>query len=132
MNIAEIKQRVSARLNICTLNDMQQAMSEVRLPTRLLLLAPTGSGKTLAFAIPVLRSLGKKGGGVSALVIAPTRELVLQIFEVLRTLAAPEYKATACYGGHSVEAEVNSLEASPDIIVATPGRLLDQDRKSVV
>ena len=129
MNIAEIKQRVSARLNICTLNDMQQAMSEVQLPTRLLLLAPTGSGKTWAFAIPVLRSLGKKGGGVSALVIAPTRELVLQIFEVLRTLAAPEYKATACYGGHSVEAEVNSLEASPDIIVATPGRLLDHIRR---
>ena len=47
----------------------------------------------------MLRSLGKKDGGVSALVIAPTRELVLQIFEVLRTLAAPEYKATACYGG---------------------------------
>ena len=58
----------------------------------------------------MLRSLGKKDGGVSALVIAPTRELVLQIFEVLRTLAAPEYKATACYGGHSVEAEGGSKQ----------------------
>lgn len=129
MNIAEIRQRVSARLNIGELNAMQEAMSGVKLPARLLLLAPTGSGKTLAFAIPLLRSLGRKGAGPVVLVIAPTRELVLQIFEVVRTLAATEYMTVACYGGHSVETEVNRLAASPDIVVATPGRLLDHLRR---
>lgn len=63
--------------------------------------------------------------GVKALVIAPTRELVLQIYETLRPIAAPEYKTAALYGGHSFEAEAKTLAGNPDIIVGTPGRLLD-------
>ncbi|MDE6206369.1 MAG: DEAD/DEAH box helicase, partial [Muribaculaceae bacterium] len=60
-----------------------------------------------------------------ALIIAPTRELTLQIFDVLRPLASPKYKTTAVYGGHSFETEAKSLSAGADIVVGTPGRILD-------
>lgn len=114
-------------MGIASLLPMQQAMAEIKLPARVMLTAPTGSGKTLAFAIALLRALPEKNNekGLKALVIAPTRELVLQIFEVLRSLAAPEFLSTAVYGGHSFATEARSLEAMPDIVVGTPGRLLD-------
>lgn len=91
---------------------------------RIVLLAPTGSGKTLAFAVPMIERLHPSYGNVQALVIAPSRELVIQIAEVVRTAAAG-HKVTALYGGHPMAEEVNSLSVAPDIVVATPGRLLD-------
>ena len=125
-----MKKRISDRLGIEKLNDMQEATLALKVPARLLLLAPTGSGKTLAFALPFLRSLPEPGHGLSGLVIAPTRELVLQTAEVLRVLAAPERKTVALYGGHNVREEVASLSGNPDIAVATPGRLLDHIRRN--
>ena len=67
------------------------------------------------------------GRAPQALVLAPARELARQIFDVLRPLAAPELKTVVLSGGRSVDSEIPSLTAStpPDIIVATPGRLLD-------
>lgn len=120
----KIEERISERLGISTLLPMQRQMMDIKLPARILLCAPTGSGKTLAFAIAVLRTL-RKGEGVKALIVAPTRELVLQIFDTVRTLAAPEFKTAAVYGGHSFAAEAASLEGMPDIVVGTPGRILD-------
>lgn len=97
---------------------MQQAMACCN-AEEVALIAPTGSGKTLAFALPLLAA---KGRGV---VIAPTRELVLQIAKTLGALA-PKMRIVALYGGHSVLDETRSLQAAlPDIIVGTPGRLLD-------
>jgi superfamily II DNA/RNA helicase len=93
----------------------------------LVLLAPTGSGKTLAFTIAMLRRLetAYAGKGVSAVVIAPSRELVMQIHSVVRPVAAG-FKAIALYGGNAFSAEQASIEgAVPDIVIATPGRLLD-------
>ncbi|MDE6556252.1 MAG: DEAD/DEAH box helicase [Duncaniella sp.] len=120
----EIISNISSRLGISELNVMQKRMSEVALKGIFTLLAPTGSGKTVAFAIPLLKSLRKPDGRVQAIVMAPSRELVLQIFNVIRPLAS-EYKTVAFYGGHSMQEEANSLSVTPDIIVATPGRLLD-------
>lgn len=125
MTVQELESRAAERLDIPQLNGMQQAMASQTLPARILLLAPTGTGKTLAFALPFLASLPAGGDKVKGVVIAPTRELVLQIFEVIRTLASPEYKTAAFYGGHDMQAELASLSGKPDIIVATPGRLLD-------
>lgn len=92
--------------------------------SRILLLAPTGSGKTLAFAVPLIERLEPSDGKLQALVIAPSRELVIQISEVVRSVAAG-HKVTALYGGHPMAEEVNSLSVVPDVVVATPGRLLD-------
>ncbi len=123
MTNKEIIENIASRLGISQLNRMQQvvAQSDRR---RFILLSPTGSGKTVAFSIAVLKALKAPCGKVQALVIAPSRELVLQIADVLRPLAIG-YKTTALYGGHSMQDEVNSLSVTPDIVVATPGRLLD-------
>lgn len=92
--------------------------------SNLLLLAPTGSGKTLAFLISILNQLSPDGEGVQALIVAPSRELALQIEQVFRTMKT-SYKVSCCYGGHSVKIEQNSLSDAPALIIGTPGRLAD-------
>lgn len=128
MKQKDILDGISSRMGITELNDMQRRMAEIPLHGAFTLLAPTGSGKTLAFAIPLLKNMRPSDGRVQAVVIAPSRELVLQIFEVLRPLASG-LKTVAFYGGHSMQEEVNSLSVTPDIIVATPGRLLDHIKR---
>ncbi|MCM1291109.1 MAG: DEAD/DEAH box helicase [Prevotella sp.] len=123
---------VKEKLNIEHLNEMQLQMLKASGEARdIILLSPTGSGKTLAFVMPVLKMLKPTTGRVQAIIIAPSRELVLQLAGVTRDIARG-YKVTALYGGHKVEDEVNSLSVVPDIIVATPGRLLDHiNRRNV-
>lgn len=123
MELKTILERLEATRGITLLNEMQQLMAETR-ASRIILLSPTGSGKTAAFTIRLLRNLSQSQGKVQAVVIAPSRELVLQIAEVIRPVAAG-FKTVAFYGGHAMADEVNSLSVVPDIIVATPGRLLD-------
>jgi len=89
-----------------------------------LLLAPTGSGKTLAFLLPVLRNLQKDIDEVQSLILAPTRELALQIEKVFRAMKTG-HKVLSCYGGHSFSRERERLKHPPAVLVATPGRLLD-------
>ncbi|MCM1369379.1 MAG: DEAD/DEAH box helicase [Candidatus Amulumruptor caecigallinarius] len=116
-------------LGIPELNPMQKKMMEQSSQTRdIILLSPTGSGKTLAFILPVLKMLKPASGRVQVIVVAPSRELVIQISRVMN-LVASGYKVTPLYGGHKVEDEVNSLSAGADMVVATPGRLLDQIRR---
>lgn len=116
---------VSEKLGINELNDMQRRMMESSSKAQdIILLSPTGSGKTLAFILPTLKLLKPSSGRIQAVVIAPSRELVLQIAGIMRNVAAG-YKVTPLYGGHKVEDEINSLQAGSDIIIATPGRLLD-------
>lgn len=123
MREAEIIKNIKARLGIERLNEMQRRMMRCHSQS-VMLLSPTGSGKTIAFTIPMLRALNAPMGVVQAVVIAPSRELVQQIASVVRTIAVG-YKTVAFYGGHSMMDEVKSLSVTPDVIVATPGRLLD-------
>lgn len=120
---------IKEKLNIEELNPMQNKMlrsfSEAR---DIILLSPTGSGKTLAFILPVLKLLKPSTGRVQAVVIAPSRELVIQITRIFSAIAVG-FKVTPLYGGHKVEDEVNSLAAGTDIVVATPGRLLDHSTR---
>ncbi len=88
------------------------------------LYSPTGTGKTLAFALPILRDIDQTINVTQCVIVEPTRELVLQITEVLKKLA-PLVKTTPCYGGHNSHDEQSSLAQKPAIVVATPGRLLD-------
>lgn len=125
-----ILDNISAKLGIGQLNKMQKAVMECKSPD-LILLSPTGSGKTLAFAIAMLTSLPKPTAKVLGVVIAPSRELVMQTYRVIRDIATG-YKVSALYGGHSMIDEKNSLTPAPDIIIATPGRLLDHiNRKNI-
>lgn len=123
MQLNTILERLRERHGIERLTPMQQQMAAED-ASHLILLSPTGSGKTVAFALRMLRFIGPSTGHVQAVVMAPSRELVLQIADVLRPLAAG-LKTVAFYGGHNMADEVSSLSVVPDIIVATPGRLLD-------
>ncbi|MCC8176397.1 MAG: DEAD/DEAH box helicase [Bacteroidales bacterium] len=126
----EIIQRARKTLGIHDLNPMQQALAADN-GRETILLAPTGSGKTLAFDIPLLLSIRQGAQGPQAVILAPSRELVVQIAAVTRPLALP-MRVVPLYGGHSMTDETRSLEASPAIIVATPGRLLDHANRGTV
>ncbi len=94
--------------------------------------SPTGSGKTLAFGLPILERLERTSAQPSALVLAPTRELASQIDEELSPLAdARGLRMAVCYGGVGLEAQAVRA-AKADILIATPGRLLDLARQKRV
>lgn len=125
MKEKEIRRLLLEKEGIESLNEMQEKMLNASAEKRdIILLSPTGSGKTVAFGVPLLKMLKDSSGRVQAVVIAPSRELVIQIAGVLRSIGG-DFRVVALYGGHKVEDEVNSLKVTPDIIVATPGRLLD-------
>ncbi|MFL5959979.1 MAG: DEAD/DEAH box helicase [Gaiellaceae bacterium] len=87
--------------------------------------APTGSGKTLAFALPIVELVTTRERAPAALVLAPTRELALQVTEELTLLGRPKgIRAAAAYGGAPVGAQVKRLRGA-HVVVATPGRLND-------
>lgn len=134
MEKKDIIKNARERLNVEQLTSMQSKMTELPRSVRsVTLIAPTGSGKTLAFALPLLQRVNPDTDrGVQAVVLAPARELALQITKVLSTLA-PGVRINALYGGHSMLEEKRSLEAkTPEIIVATPGRLLDHLQRHTV
>ena len=96
--------------------------------------APTGTGKTFAFGIPMVEHIDPASEDVQALVLAPTRELAVQIQEELRDLC--EFKEgvrTVClYGGAPIEKQITTLKKRPQIVVATPGRLMDHMKRRTV
>src|SRR4051812_19649207 len=94
--------------------------------------AMTGSGKSAAFLLPILnRLIGKKRGVTRALILTPTRELAAQIDEHLRSLAThTALRGAAIFGGVGMGPQEHALRTGADVIVATPGRLLDHMRNS--
>ena len=106
----------------------QQAIPMVLEGQDLLATAQTGTGKTAAFSLPILQLLGeRKGRGqIRTLVLTPTRELALQIEESFRTYGRYlSLKGAVILGGVPAGAQISALRKKPDILVATPGRLLD-------
>ncbi|MFX1480858.1 MAG: DEAD/DEAH box helicase, partial [Promethearchaeota archaeon] len=85
--------------------------------------AKTGSGKTLAFVLPILEQL--KYVNNEALILAPTRELAKQIFDVIVDVGDHQVKALAIYGGVSIDNQIRKLDQGINIIVGTPGRIID-------
>ena len=96
--------------------------------------APTGTGKTFAFGIPMVEHIDPNSAEVLGLILAPTRELALQIQGELRDLCAfMEGVRVAClYGGQPIEKQIVQLKKRPQIIVATPGRLMDHMKRRTV
>ena len=90
-------------------------------------IAPTGTGKTCAFGIPMLEYVQLKDNRVQEIVLAPTRELALQIGEELTKLAKfiDGVRIAVIYGGQSISRQITALKRRPQIVIATPGRLLD-------
>jgi len=90
-------------------------------------MAKTGSGKTLAFSLPIVQRLLKHSEqiGVRALVLSPTRELAIQTYKYITKLAkGTDLRVALIVGGQAIEKQFESISRNPDIIVATPGRLI--------
>ena len=97
-------------------------------------LAQTGTGKTAAFGIPVLQRLDPELNKPQALILSPTRELCLQIASDLADFSKymPDIKVIPVYGGSSIQSQIKALKSGAQVIVATPGRLIDLINRGVV
>ena len=97
-------------------------------------LAQTGTGKTAAFGLPVIQRIDTASNSPQALILAPTRELCLQIAADLADMAKypPGLEILPVYGGSSIESQIRALRKGVQIIVATPGRLIDLIDRGVV
>ena len=96
--------------------------------------APTGTGKTFAFGIPMVEHTDPAGIDITGLVLAPTRELAIQIQDELRDLCAFKegVRVVCLYGGQPINTQINQLKKKPQIVVATPGRLMDHMKRRTV
>jgi ATP-dependent RNA helicase DeaD len=126
-----------------TINDVgYEAPTPIQLKTIPLLLAghdvigqaQTGTGKTAAFALPILQKLDLSQKEVQALILTPTRELAIQVAEAIHTYAKrlKRVRALPIYGGQSIGQQIRHLESGVNIVVGTPGRVMDHLRRGTL
>lgn len=117
-------------------SEVQQATIPVLLttPTDIVSLAQTGTGKTAAFGFPLLQNINPESKQTQGLILAPTRELCLQITSEMKLYAKylPKINIVAIYGGASIEEQAKNVKKGAQIIVATPGRMQDMIRRNFV
>ena len=96
--------------------------------------AKTGTGKTLAFILPIIEKINSQSSHVQALIVAPTRELALQITNEIQKMIVhvKDIHVLAVYGGQDVSQQMKKLQGNTHIVVATPGRLLDHLRRGTI
>lgn len=102
--------------------------------TNLLGTAQTGTGKTAAFSLPLLSRLDFNGHETSMLVLTPTRELAIQVAEAIQQYAAkmPKVHVVPVYGGQDIAVQLRALKRQANIVVATPGRLIDHIKRGSI
>ncbi len=124
-NSIKNQEGILAKLNIHQLNPMQdEAITAIKTHTNTILLSPTGTGKTLAFSLPLLDSLDPESNEIQALILVPSRELAIQIEQVIRSMGSG-YKVNAVYGGRPMSKDKIELKHVPAILIGTPGRISD-------
>lgn len=116
---------ILAKLKIAALNPMQEeAIAVIEKTKNIVLLSPTGTGKTLAFLLPLLKTLKADSPHVQALILVPSRELAIQIEQVVRNMGSG-FKVNAVYGGRPISKDKIELKHTPAILIGTPGRIAD-------
>ncbi len=96
--------------------------------------AQTGTGKTAAFGIPLLENIKSSDKDLQAIILCPTRELAIQVAEELKTLSKylPEISVVPIYGGQPIERQINALKNGAQVIIGTPGRVMDHIERETV
>lgn len=96
--------------------------------------AQTGTGKTCAYGIPAIEMCDRQARSAQVLVLCPTRELAMQVAEELRKVAkyTPGVRILAIYGGQHMETQISALKKKPQIIIGTPGRIMDHMRRKTI
>lgn len=121
--------QILRKLAIEKLNPMQdEAFLAIQSFANTIILSPTGTGKTLAFLLPLIEELDKECKEVQLLILVPSRELALQIEQVVRNMGTG-YKVNAIYGGRAGAKDKIDLKESPAILIGTPGRIADRFRR---
>lgn len=119
------QQDILAKLNIKELNPMQQeAVRIIDKSANTVILSPTGTGKTVAFLLPLLETLDPNNNEIQALILVPSRELAIQIEQVIRNMGTG-FKINAVYGGRAMSKDKIELKHTPAVLIGTPGRILD-------
>lgn len=117
------------KLQIPALNKMQEeALKSIASHREVVLISPTGTGKTLAFLLPLVQRMRLNLHEVQALILTPSRELALQIEQVMRSLGSG-FKTNAVYGGRSAQQDKLDLKHPPALLIGTPGRVADHLRR---
>lgn len=120
------------KLGINALNPMQEeAKLAISSYTDVVLLSPTGSGKTLAFLLPIINELDKNYASIQVLIIAPSRELAIQIEQVTKKLGSG-FKTNVVYGGRPFAKDKAELKHPPAILIGTPGRINDHLQRGTI
>ncbi|MEX2380489.1 MAG: DEAD/DEAH box helicase [Vicingaceae bacterium] len=128
-NRAKDNSEILAKLEINQLNAMQLEAAEViQTKDEVILLSPTGTGKTLAFLLPLIEQLDTNCEEIQLLILVPSRELAIQINQVIREMGSG-FKTNAVYGGKSGSKDRMELKHRPAILVGTPGRVADHMRR---
>lgn len=123
--IIKNQQEILSKLGIEKLNAMQEeTYKSVLFNAETILLSPTGTGKTLAFLLPILELLDPTIKNIQALILVPSRELAIQIEQVIREMGSG-FKANAVYGGRSGSKDKIEIKHPPAILIGTPGRVAD-------
>jgi len=129
LNTPKNQKNILDKLNIGKLNPMQEeAQTAILTNSEIVLLSPTGTGKTLAFLLPIIEKLDAESTEVQVLILVPSRELAIQIEQVIRKMGAG-YKTNALYGGRAGSQDKIDLKHRPAILIGTPGRIADHMRR---
>ncbi len=111
----------------------EQVIPHAKLDRDLIGQAQTGTGKTAAFGIPTIEKMEEGKSHPQAIVLAPTRELAIQVASELNKLSQfKKAKALAIYGGEPIDRQIKALKKKPEMIVATPGRFMDHMRRKTI
>lgn len=137
LGLSENLLKALAEMNFVTPSSIQQeAIPQVLSGIDIIAKAPTGSGKTAAFAIPIIEKLdlNPENKSVQALVLCPTRELAIQVHREFEKLTKyfENVSVVSVYGGQNIEKQLSALKKDPQIVVATPGRLMDHLRRGSI
>jgi len=125
------QESILAKLKIEKLNPMQEeVISAIHSTQDVVLLSPTGTGKTLAFLLPIIEKLDPKCAEIQVLILVPSRELAIQIEQVIREMGTG-HKANAVYGGRAGYQDKLDLKHTPAILIGTPGRLADLLKREI-
>lgn len=124
-NTIREQEDILAKLNIHVLNPMQEeAIAVIKKTTNTILLSPTGTGKTLAFLLPIIKTLDPNCKDIQILILVPSRELAIQIEQVVRSMGSG-FKVNAVYGGRPMSKDKIEIKHVPAILIGTPGRISD-------
>lgn len=128
-NTIKDQSEILKKMGIAKLNPMQEEACEViSTNANVVLLSPTGTGKTLAFLLPIIDQLDMNSKEVQAMILVPSRELAIQIEQVVREMGTG-YKTNAVYGGRAFSKDKIELKHEPAILIGTPGRISDHLRR---